>query len=57
MTPGHLERLRRVRDLLSDKGYDTRETIRTCYCGAGFDRNLRASDDALLIDLNTLYES
>lgn len=56
MTPGHLDRLRRARELLSDKGYDTSGTILACYSGAGFDRNLRAADDVLLVDLATLYE-
>ncbi|WP_433521287.1 AAA family ATPase [Nocardia pseudovaccinii] len=66
MTIGHLNRLRRARELLSDKGYDTSQTVLACYSGAGFDENLRAVgtapgqrtgnvDDPMLIDLNTVY--
>ncbi|MEW1842686.1 ATP-binding protein [Nonomuraea angiospora] len=36
MTAGHVDRLRRARDLLSVKGYDTRDTVLACYSGAGF---------------------
>ena len=35
MNPGHLERLRRARDLLAVNGYDTEQTRLTCYSGAG----------------------
>lgn len=65
MTLGHVDRLGRARELLSAKGYDTSETVLTCYSGAGFDENLRAvgrnagapdrADAPMLIDLNTLY--
>lgn len=66
MTVGHLDRLRRARELLSAKGYDTSRVVLACYSGAGFDENLRAlgtdpaqrtggADDILLIDLNTVY--
>ncbi|RJO79187.1 ATP-binding protein [Nocardia panacis] len=66
MTPGHVDRLRRARDLLSAKGFDTSRTILACYSGAGFDENLRAlatpvghrpadPDTPLLIDLDTVY--
>jgi uncharacterized protein len=54
----HLERLRRARDLLSVKGYDTAETWLTCYSGAGFDDDLRAAarrERVLLVDLDRLY--
>ncbi|MBG0827688.1 ATP-binding protein [Planomonospora sp. ID67723] len=55
----HLERLRRARDLLSVKGYDTSGTVLTCYGGAEFDAELRAVAAAdprvLLVDLATLY--
>src|SRR5579863_4555897 len=37
----HVDRLRRARDLLAVKGFDTRDTVLTCYSGAGFDRELR----------------
>ena len=33
MNAGHLERLRRARDLLAVKGYDTEQTRLTCYSG------------------------
>ena len=59
MTPGHVRRLRRARDLLAVKGYDTRSTRLTCYSGAGFDDDLRAearNDDLIqLVGLDTLY--
>lgn len=60
MTPGHVRRLRRARDLLAVKGYDTSATKLTCYSGAGFDDDLRAEAhrDKLiqLVGLGTLYE-
>lgn len=34
----HVQRLRRARDLLGERGYDTSETILACYSGAGFGR-------------------
>ena len=59
MTPGHAGRLRRARDLLAVKGYDTSTTRLTCYSGAGFDNDLRAEAqrDKLiqLVGLDTLY--
>jgi uncharacterized protein len=59
MTPGHVARLRRARDLLAVKGYDTSHTKLTCYSGAGFDDDLRAEAHAdkliQLVSLNTLY--
>jgi hypothetical protein len=59
MTFGHLERLRRARDLLAVKGYDMSDTRLTCYSGAGFDPELSnaARDDAgvQLIGLDALY--
>jgi hypothetical protein len=59
MTPGHTRRLRRARDLLAVKGYDTTATRLTCYSGAGFDDDLRAEarhDDLIqLVGLDTLY--
>jgi hypothetical protein len=39
----HVERLRRARDLLAGKGYDTRDTVIACYGGAGFDAALSAA--------------
>jgi uncharacterized protein len=59
MSPGHLERLRRARDLLAVRGYDTEQTRLTCYSGARFDSELadRAAGDPLiqLIGLEELY--
>ena len=50
MGTGHLERLRRARDLLAVKGYDTEQTRLTCYSGARFDPELadRAAGDPLV---------
>ena len=52
-----VERLRRARDLLAVKGFDTRHAVLACYSGAGFDRELRASQrpDIRLIGLDQLY--
>lgn len=66
MTIGHVDRLRRARELLAAKGYDTSQTILTCCSGAGFDENLQAVgiglghrpkevDSPMLVDLNTVY--
>jgi AAA+ ATPase superfamily predicted ATPase len=59
MTPGHVRRLRRARDLLAVKGYDTSTAKLTCYSAAGFDDDLRAEAhrDKLtqLVGLDTLY--
>ena len=41
MSLGHIERLRRARDLLAVKGYDTARTRLTCYSGTGFEPELR----------------
>jgi hypothetical protein len=51
--PGHL---RRARDLLTGRGYDTRDTVLTCYSGAGFDPDLSSPGDRVLaVDLDDLY--
>lgn len=59
MTPGHVRRLRRARDLLAVRGYDTSATKLTCYSGAGFDEDLQAGarhDNLIqLVGLDTLY--
>lgn len=59
MDPRHVDRLRRARDLLAVKGFDTRDTVLGCYSGAGFSSDLQAdrSRDLLLIDLDQLYPS
>ena len=53
----HVERLRRARDLLAVKGFDTRDTVLACYSGAGFDRELQAGQrhDIRLVGLDQLY--
>ncbi|TMR16730.1 ATP-binding protein [Nonomuraea turkmeniaca] len=40
MTARRVERLRRARDLLSVKGYDTSGTVLACYGGAGFQEDI-----------------
>ncbi|MGW4120764.1 hypothetical protein [Nocardia sp. NPDC004711] len=61
-----MDRLRHARELLSAKGYDTSETILTCYSRAGFEENLQTAgiapgqrfwdaDAPMLVDLNTVY--
>ncbi|MBO0803327.1 MAG: ATP-binding protein [Nocardiopsaceae bacterium] len=59
MTPAHVRRLRRARDLLAVKGYDTSATMLTCYSGAGFDHDLRdesrRDSQVQLVGLDTLY--
>ncbi len=52
----HVDRLRRARDLLADRGYDTRDTVLTCYGAAGFDPALNGPGDrALTVGLDDLY--
>jgi AAA+ ATPase superfamily predicted ATPase len=55
----HLDRLRRARDLLSVKGYDTAATILACYSGTGFTDGLAslATTDprVLLVGMDQLY--
>ena len=53
----HAERLRRSRDLLAVKGFDTRDTVLSCYSGAGFDPDLQAarSPGIRLVGLDQIY--
>jgi len=55
----HTERLRRARDLLSVKGYDTATTVLACYSSAGFTEELTSQATAdphiLLVGLDRLY--
>jgi hypothetical protein len=53
----HVARLRRARDLLAARGFDTRDTVLTCYSGAGFTRELGAGpgSDVRLVTLDDLY--
>jgi len=55
----HVERLRRARDLLAVKEFDTRDAVLGCYSGAGFSSELQASAgrDIRLIGLDQLYPS
>lgn len=55
--PRHVDRLRRARDLLAVRGFDTRGTVLACYSGAGFSRDLRAVrvPEVRLIGLDQLY--
>ena len=57
MAPRHVDRLRRARDLLAVKGFDTRDTLLACYSGAGFSQELQAapSPDIRLFGLDQLY--
>ena len=57
MDQRHVERLRRARDLLTAKGFDTRGTVLACYSGAGFHPDLAAGgpSDVRLIGLDQLY--
>jgi hypothetical protein len=53
-----LDRLRRVRDLLSGRGYDTAGTVLACYGGAGFEPGLATSlsgERVLLVGPDELY--
>jgi len=60
MNLGHLERLRRARDLLAVKGRGTQATRLTCYSGAGFEPALTdaaAADPRVqLVGLDRLYK-
>jgi hypothetical protein len=52
----HVERLRRARDLLAGRGYDTRDTKLTGYSGVGFDpRVLDQGEDVVTFGLDDLY--
>jgi uncharacterized protein len=53
----HIERLRRARDLLAVKGFDTRDATVACYSGAGFHPDLAraAQADVRLIGAGQLY--
>ncbi|MGW0807062.1 AAA family ATPase [Nonomuraea sp. NPDC002799] len=53
LTTGHVDRLRRARDLLSVKGYDTSGTVLACYSGAGFQPDFPG--DVRKVTLEELY--
>lgn len=48
----HVERLRRARDLLAGRGYDTRDTFLACYSGAGFEPGM--GGDVLAVGLDRI---
>ena len=53
-----IDRLRRARDLLAGRGYDTSDTVLACYSGAGFDPGLAtgsAAERIALVGLDELY--
>jgi uncharacterized protein len=56
----HIQRLRRARDLLAVKGWDTSETVLACYAGAELEPELRAVAErdprVLLVDMDMLYK-
>jgi uncharacterized protein len=58
---GHLDRLRRARDLLSVKGYHAADAVLACYSGTGFSAELSAvagsNPGVLLVDLERLYQT
>jgi hypothetical protein len=47
----HVQRLRRAKDLLGERGYDTSETVLACYSGAGFSREIAEDVDGERIAL------
>ena len=53
----HVERLRRARDLLAARGYDTRDTVLACFSGAGFEPGFPdvADGSVRAVDLADLY--
>jgi len=56
--PRELERLRRARDLLAGRGYDTTGTVLACYGGTGFEPGLAdaaAGERVLLVGPDELY--
>lgn len=60
MGVAHIERLRHVRDLITQAGrYDTTGTRLMCFSGAGFDDKAyaaaQAGPDVRLVDLEALY--
>lgn len=59
MHPGHLEGLRRVKQLLGLRGYDVSETRLGCFSAKGFTEpltRLARHQGILLVDLRRLYE-
>ncbi|HEX3731396.1 MAG TPA: ATP-binding protein [Mycobacteriales bacterium] len=50
-----IERLRRARELLTERGYDTRDTVLVCYSGTGFAKDIHEDNEIRLIGVNRLY--
>ena len=60
MTPAHLSRLARARDLIAAKGYDVGDCVLTCYGAAGFAADLVSAEregQVALVTLDDLYTS
>ncbi|MPZ25652.1 MAG: ATP-binding protein [Micromonosporaceae bacterium] len=58
MTGRHLDRLRRARNLLALKGYDTDQAVLACYGAGGFGEDLQTAArrrEATLVSLSDLY--
>ncbi len=51
----HVSRLRRAKELLTHKGYDTRDTVLACFSGAGFESSLSSEPDVRTFGLEELY--
>jgi len=53
----HVERLRRARDLLAVKGFDTRETVLSCYSAQASALNCKPpkTPDIRLVGLDQIY--
>ena len=51
----HVEKLRRARDLLAARGFDTAETILACYSAVGFHDDLTPSAEVATFGLDRLY--
>lgn len=47
----HISKLSRARELLTERGYETSQTVLACYSGAGFSDELRKSDGDGLVKL------
>lgn len=59
LEPRDVGRLRRARDLLATRGFDTRDTLLSFYSGAGFSPELRAAHDRdiQLVGLDQIYSA
>ncbi|MEV5407831.1 hypothetical protein AB0K60_03185 [Thermopolyspora sp. NPDC052614] len=58
MGASHVERLRRARELLADRGYDTADTALLCHAGANVEPNPAGSfprERVITVTLEDLY--